>query len=178
LGQQTTWARAISYFTKTRQMKNFIRATFLILTLSVGLIAFTFIANDTPNINPIQEDQIQISSGYGMRTHPITHKEKMHTGIDFIAAKGTPVVATANGKILKIEFNPEGYGNKITIQHINNLRTIYAQLETVKVKEGQEVSQKDIIGTVGSSGKSTGPHLHYEIELNQKKVDPSLYINK
>ena len=150
----------------------------IIMFLLMGF-AFTNKSSTEPSINPIKaNDIIKISSSYGMRVHPITKEKRMHSGIDFIAKIGTPVLSTANGKVVTVEYNQTGYGNKIVIEHANNLKTVYAQLEEIKVEEGQTVNQNDIIGTVGSSGTSTGPHLHYEVLQNNIPVDPKPYLSK
>jgi len=142
-------------------------------------LAFTKINNPVPSINPIQNsDIIKISSSFGMRKHPISKEEKMHNGCDIIAKLGVPVHATADGIVLSIEFNDTGYGNKVVIQHVNSIKTLYAQLNEIKAEEGQKVSQNDVIGTVGSSGASTGPHLHYEVIDHDKHVDPENYFAK
>ena len=148
----------------------------ILFSVSIGLLSFKSSSHEVPNIYPIQEMDVEIGSSYGMRIHPFTKEKKMHEGVDFIAKLGTPVVATADGKVIEVAFLSEGYGNKITIQHANKVTTIYAQLDKVKVTEGQLVSQMDVIGTVGSSGRSTTPHLHYEIELDKVNVDPLTYI--
>ena len=157
-------------------MKQVLHFKFLLISVFIGgLLSFTFTHSSTPTIYPLK-GEVTISSKYGKRVHPISHESKMHNGIDFKAELGTSVIATADGIVLKVEFLPKGYGNKITIQHDGNIQTIYAQLETVKVKEGDQVSQKDIIAAVGNSGKSTGPHLHYEVIVNHNFVDPLQFI--
>ena len=158
-------------------MKSLYKFGVLFISL-LTLFAFTKPGHKTPNILPIESSNLtKVSSGYGMRTHPITHTKKMHTGIDYVAPLGTPVLATADGKVTKIVHQDKGYGNQITITHSKNIKTIYSQLDETNVELGQKVSQKDVIGTVGNSGASTGPHLHYEIEVNSTKVDPATYIN-
>jgi murein DD-endopeptidase MepM/ murein hydrolase activator NlpD len=159
-------------------MKHFLK--FSIVLLFLGLIVFAFKKpnQNIPNISPIKPSELlKKSSGFGMRAHPITKAMKMHNGVDFVAHVGTSVMATADGKIVKIEHKDSGYGNNIIIKHSNGFKTRYAQLQDIKVEIGQKVNQRDLIGTVGSSGTSTGPHLHYEIEFNGNKVDPEYYIN-
>jgi murein DD-endopeptidase MepM/ murein hydrolase activator NlpD len=149
-----------------------------LLVLFISLLAFTKSVHKTPTISPIEESMLaQISSGYGMRTNPITKEQKMHLGIDFVAPVGTPVLATADGTITHISHSESGYGNQVTITHAQNFKSIYSQLSLIHVELGQKVSQKDVIAGVGNSGTSSGPHLHYEIEINDKKVDPAAYIN-
>jgi murein DD-endopeptidase MepM/ murein hydrolase activator NlpD len=160
-------------------MKLLKRVGFPMLGIFISAMAFTYITNAIPNINPIEQSDIEkISSTFGERVHPVTHEKKMHNGIDFVAAKGTKVMATADGKVVSTIQSKTGYGNFIIIQHENNVTTLYAQLDKILVEAGREVSQKDIIGTVGSSGTSTGPHLHYEVMVNDVKVDPKPYLSK
>jgi beta-lactamase regulating signal transducer with metallopeptidase domain len=132
-----------------------------------------------PSIKPVRdEDLIKISSGYGMRIHPITKKKKMHKGVDFVAKMGTPVIATADGRIIKKTFEQEGkgYGRYIAIQHDNVYVSVYTQLSKFNVEVGDVVKQGDVIGYVGSSGISTGPHLHYEVHKNGERVNPADYF--
>lgn len=129
-------------------------------------------------IQPIEDSKCIISSTYGMRMHPIKKVKKMHNAIDYKASKGTPVTASANGVVIKQEFIEGGYGNLIAIQHSNNFVTIYAQLSEFKTEIGRKVKQGEIIGLVGSSGMSTGPHLHFEIRKDGEHVNPADYIKK
>ncbi|MDR7093307.1 M23 family metallopeptidase [Hydrogenophaga laconesensis] len=113
----------------------------------------------------------RVSSGYGMRFHPITGGRKAHMGVDYAAPTGTPVRTIGDGTV---EFAGEqrGYGNVIYIKHRNNQMTVYAHLSRIGVRKGQRVSQGDFIGAVGSTGASTGPHLHLEFRDNGVHVDP------
>jgi len=117
----------------------------------------------------------EVTSGFGMRMHPIKKVKKMHKGVDFKAPMGTPVQATSDGKIVKAEYH-KGYGNHIVIQHDEHYKSLYAQLSRMDVKVGQEVKKGDIIGAVGSSGMSTGPHLHYEVLKDGKNEAPAAYL--
>lgn len=121
--------------------------------------------------NPVSNTRI--SSGYGMRRHPILGYKKMHTGIDFAAPKGTPIYATGSG-IIDFIGRKGGYGNYIAIRHNATLKTAYAHLNGFKsgLKKGQRVKQGDLIGYVGTTGRSTGPHLHYEVLVNNQHVNP------
>lgn len=131
-----------------------------------------------PSICPIKEKDIVSTSGFGWRTHPITKKKDFHQGIDLKATEGTPVLASADGIIVKREFLEEGkgYGRVIVINHGNTYSTVYAQLSEFKVNLGDKVKQGDVIGLVGHSGLSTGPHLHYEVLKDGKNVDPKDYF--
>ncbi len=113
----------------------------------------------------------RLSSGFGMRFHPILNYSRMHQGIDFAAPTGTPVVASAAGRVQQAGWGG-GYGNMVTIDHGNGVQTRYAHLHRMNVRVGQQVTQGQQIGQVGSTGLSTGPHLHYEVWQNGRPVDP------
>tara|TARA_B100000902_G_scaffold365033_1_gene385599 strand:- start:57591 stop:58562 length:972 start_codon:yes stop_codon:yes gene_type:complete len=131
-----------------------------------------------PSIQPVaNKDLKRMVSGYGMRIHPVYKTMKMHEGMDFTAAIGTPVYATGNGKIEKIEDKKSGYGKHIIINHNYGYKTLYAHLNKILVKEGDLVTRGDIIGHVGNTGLSVGPHLHYEVHKNNIKEDPSYYYH-
>ena len=114
----------------------------------------------------------RLSSGFGMRKHPILGFNKMHRGTDFAAPKGTPVMASGNGKIIKAKWCGGG-GNCIKIKHNSTYSTIYAHLSAFArgIRSGKRIKQGEIIGYVGSTGMSTGPHLHYEVIENGKKIN-------
>ena len=118
-------------------------------------------------------DGARISSSYGMRKHPISGFNKLHKGVDFAAPKGTPIYAGGNG-IIEFVGRNGGYGKYIRIRHNNSYKTAYAHLNSYKkgIYKGLRVNQGEIIGYVGSTGKSTGPHLHYEIIFNGKQINP------
>ncbi len=121
----------------------------------------------------VKKDFKTISSPFGYRKHPILQKNKLHAGIDLVAPKGSAVLATANGVIQKSMYQ-KGYGNHIVIAHFSTLETLYAHLWITLVRKGDMVTQGQIIGFVGETGLATGPHLHYEIRMNNKKIDPML----
>lgn len=113
----------------------------------------------------------RISSGFGMRRHPVLGYSKMHKGADFAAPTGTPIYASGDGVITKAgRFG--AYGNYVRIRHRSDLDTAYAHMSKIKVKNGQRVKQGDVIGYVGTTGRSTGPHLHYEVLVSNKQVNP------
>jgi murein DD-endopeptidase MepM/ murein hydrolase activator NlpD len=114
-------------------------------------------------------------SGFAYRFHPILLRKKFHTGIDFPADLGTPIMVTAYGKVIKVQKLRGGYGNVVTIQS-GDYTTIYAHCFEIFVEEGDYVSKGDIIASVGSSGLSTGPHLHYEVRYKGKPLNPRDYI--
>ncbi|MBQ4820595.1 M23 family metallopeptidase [Aquimarina sp. MMG016] len=132
----------------------------------------------TPLFFPINKDDfINISSHYGYRYHPIDHKQKKHLGIDLVAKKGKAVFASADGIVIKSDYQ-KGYGNRIIIYHIGGAKTLYAHLWRSIVKPGQKVSQGQRIGFVGATGKVTGPHLHYEVWIQDKKINPLVFWKK
>lgn len=116
-----------------------------------------------------------VSSPYGARTDPFLGQTAMHTGLDFRANRGTPIKATGSGIVALSKYNG-GYGLSVEILHDNGLVTRYAHMQKLLVSEGQRVNISDIIGTVGNTGRSTGPHLHYEVRLNGKPVNPMHFI--
>ncbi len=126
-----------------------------------------------PAIQPVQnKDLKRMASGYGMRIDPIYKTRKMHTGMDFSAPKGTPVFATGNARVKRINRSRRGYGNHIILDHGFNYETLYAHLSEIKVYRGQNIKRGEIIGYVGNTGKSTAPHLHYEVLKNGGHVNP------
>lgn len=131
-----------------------------------------------PVISPIKPDSIRrISDVFGKREcHPVLKIPSFHSGIDFSANIRTPVLATANGVVVDVRYSKRGYGNKVVLQHDFDYRTLYAHLNDIDVSIGDTVKIGQTIGTVGSTGLSTGPHLHYEVQLSKKPIDPlSLY---
>jgi murein DD-endopeptidase MepM/ murein hydrolase activator NlpD len=129
-----------------------------------------------PAVMPISnKDLTRTASGWGWRIHPIYKIRKFHYGMDFTAPTGTDVYVTGDGVVEDTESSLRGYGNKITINHGFGYKTIYGHLNGFNVKPGQIVHRGDIIGFVGNTGLSTAPHLHYEVELNNDKVNPVNY---
>jgi len=118
----------------------------------------------------------RVSSNYGYRKDPFHKRKALHTGIDFSAGTGTPVISTADG-IVKSAGWRKGYGKCIVIQHYSGYKTLYGHLSKIKVIKGQKVKSGDLIGKVGSTGRSTGPHLHYEVYKNGKRINPKNYLN-
>ncbi len=132
-----------------------------------------------PSIKPIQEDKLKRKirhlSGYGFRIHPVHKVKKFHKGIDFTCPRGTAIQATGNGVVKKVEKRRSGYGKNVLIDHGFGFETLYAHMNDIDVKTGQKVTKGQKIGTVGSSGTSTAPHLHYEVRINGKAVNPIDY---
>lgn len=130
-----------------------------------------------PAIQPISnKDLKRLSSYYGYRPDPIYKVRKFHKGVDFSAPQGTPVFATGDGVVKNIKRSHRGYGNTIEIDHGYGYTTFYAHLKSFKVKKGQKVKRGEIIGAVGNTGKSTAPHLHYEVRKNGHTVNPIYYF--
>lgn len=126
-------------------------------------------------ICPIQKGVFKITSPYGMRIHPISKKEKKHIGIDLKAEENTDILASSDGKVIKVEYD-QNYGNYLVIQHMNNVLTLYSKMNKIYVKKGNIVKSGTVIGTVGNTGISTGAHLHFEIIKDRKRVNPEDYI--
>jgi hypothetical protein len=128
-----------------------------------------------PAIQPISNKKLKhMASGYGYRIHPIYKTRIYHWGMDFSAPKGTPIYATGNGRVVEAE-STRGYGNQVVINHGYGYKTRYAHMQKINVRRGQKVKRGDVIGYVGSTGSSTGPHLHYEVEKGKKRVNPVYY---
>ena len=126
-----------------------------------------------PAIQPVKnEDLKQMASGYGYRSDPFTKIRKFHYGMDFTARTGTPIYATVDGVVYKADASLSGYGNHIEINHGYGYKTLYAHLSKYNCRPGQRVKRGDIIGYVGSTGRSQAPHLHYEVFKGSERVNP------
>jgi murein DD-endopeptidase MepM/ murein hydrolase activator NlpD len=130
-----------------------------------------------PAIQPIANRQlIALASGFGLRIHPVYKVKKMHNGIDFAAEIGTPIYATADGKVITVDVKFSGYGKMVEIDHGFGYKTRYAHMHDFNVRTGQNIKRGDLIGYVGNTGLSTAPHLHYEVHINGAQVDPVHYF--
>lgn len=139
----------------------------------------TVFQQNKPEILPLaEEDVLRVTSYFGMRKDPISGDQKMHYGMDFSANTGKPVVSTASGTVEKTETLSGGYGKYIQIKHDGQYQTLYAQLSEINVELGDKVEKGQAIGKVGSTGHSTGPHLHYEVIKDGKRVDPRGFFEK
>ncbi|MFO7896313.1 MAG: M23 family metallopeptidase [Candidatus Cloacimonadales bacterium] len=118
-------------------------------------------------------DRMHVSSAFGYRIHPISGKRKLHTGIDLRGWTGTPVYAVTSGTVIKAKNSGDGYGNDVRIRHDNGMISQYAHLHAIKTRYGRRVRKGQLIGTVGSTGYSTGPHLHFGVQQNGRWVNPS-----
>lgn len=134
------------------------------------------INNTLPTTSPIQTDDfIVITSPYGNRIHPFTKKLAFHKGIDISAKIGSPIYSTAKGVVAEAKYSKYGYGNKIVVEHNYGFETLYAHIDSIYVSVGDTINKNQQIGTVGNTGRSTGPHLHYEIKKNKVLIDPMVF---
>jgi len=130
-----------------------------------------------PAIQPVHnQDLKRLSSFYGYRPDPIYKVKKFHHGVDFSAAQGTAIYATGEGKVINIKHSRRGYGNQVEIDHGYGYTTLYAHLKDILVKKGEPVKRGQEIATVGNTGKSTAPHLHYEVRKNGRTVNPIYFF--
>lgn len=129
-----------------------------------------------PAIQPVSnKDLTRIASGFGYRIHPIYGIPKMHNGLDFTAPQGTPIYATGDGVVTTAGVG-NGTGNHVVINHGYGYETVYMHMVRIKAQEGQHVKRGEVIGWVGSTGASTGPHCHYEVHINGEPVDPVYFF--
>lgn len=129
-----------------------------------------------PAIQPVSNQELnRIASGFGMRIHPIYGIAKMHSGLDFTAPQGTPIYATGDGVVTTAEYGT-GTGNHVIINHGYGYETEYLHMVRIKARRGQRVKRGEVIGWVGSTGASTGPHCHYEVHINGNAVDPVYFF--
>ncbi|KLI64655.1 M23 family metallopeptidase [Aurantiacibacter marinus] len=131
------------------------------------------ISVSVPSRMPV--DGVTLTSGFGMRDHPILRRRARHNGVDLAAPTGTPVYATADG-VVEMAQRYSSYGNYVQIGHGGDIETRYAHLSSYTVSAGEEVRMGDLIGYVGSTGRSTGPHLHYEVRVANEAVNPIPYM--
>jgi murein DD-endopeptidase MepM/ murein hydrolase activator NlpD len=129
-----------------------------------------------PSIKPVREDHLKRNilklSGFGYRLHPVHGVKKFHKGIDFTAPRGTAIISSGDGKVVRVENKKRGYGKNIIIDHGYGYTTLYGHLSKIDVKVGDKVTRGQIIGKIGSTGTSTAPHLHYEVRISGKAVNP------
>lgn len=135
-------------------------------------------ASCVPTIPPLFLNHIKFSSGFGVRVDPIEGGGRMHTGVDFAGHQGEPIYATGNGRVAEVDYSFFGYGNEVVIDHGFGYRTRYAHLSRAIVRPGAYVQRGQQIALMGSTGRSTGTHLHYEVEYRGSKVNPMNYFKK
>ncbi len=130
-----------------------------------------------PAIQPVSNKNLnRIGGSFGYRVDPVYKDIRFHQGLDFTAPSGTPIYATADGTVTAAGFSTDGYGNKVMINHGYGYQTLYGHMVRVKARVGQSVKRGEVIGYIGSTGKSTGPHCHYEVIKKGIKVDPVYYF--
>ncbi|MFY8024105.1 MAG: M23 family metallopeptidase [Sediminibacterium sp.] len=130
-----------------------------------------------PSIQPVSNKNLnRVSSGFGYRIDPVYKDRRLHPGLDFTAPAGTPIYATADGVVKDAGFNTGGYGNRVVVNHGFGYETLYAHMVRIKARVGSKVKRGEVIGYVGSTGKSTGPHLHYEVHKNGTQLDPIYFF--
>ncbi|MEZ4722090.1 MAG: N-acetylmuramoyl-L-alanine amidase [Flavobacteriales bacterium] len=178
--------------TKLNQLKSPImkKVLFLITVPVVGMLFYAFsvqyvtktvVTNEPssevkPFILPIEAGAITKISPFGLRSDPLNESRKFHSGIDFVAQKGVPVIAAGSGVVTKVEHSMEGYGMHLEITHENGLVSRYAHLDQFAVEQGQRVQQGSLIAYNGNTGRSTGPHLHFEVLRNDSTLDPEMFL--
>jgi murein DD-endopeptidase MepM/ murein hydrolase activator NlpD len=133
--------------------------------------------SDIPTIWPLKDVRGWVTQVFGPQIHPVHRYWYLHRGVDIAFGMGIPIMATANGKVIESDYDKNGFGNFLILQHKYGFKTRYAHLQRKLVDVGQEVSQGDVIGTMGNSGYSTGPHLHYEVTIGTQLVDPVKFLN-
>lgn len=164
----------------TTQKMDFLDRQLYIQSQSFDEVVNLFKQNDEmlkciPAIQPVSnKDLKKTASGYGMRIDPIYKTSKFHEGMDFSASTGTPIYATGNGTVTKAGWQ-SGYGRVVVINHGYGYETLYAHMNKIDVRKGQKVIRGEVIGEVGNTGKSTGPHLHYEVHVKGRVVNPVNY---
>lgn len=138
---------------------------------------FPKVLDEIPSTMPLYKKNSVLTSHYGLRKHPIHRITKNHFGIDLAAAIGSDVFATASGEVEAATLSSKGHGNHVVIVHPNGFKTLYAHLDSFSVKKGDIINAQQLIGKVGTTGQSTGPHLHYEIIKNGVHIDPMPSFN-
>jgi murein DD-endopeptidase MepM/ murein hydrolase activator NlpD len=159
---------------------NYKKQIMKVITLTVvALLAYLPIFNlpqdAPPSFHPLGES-FKITATFGTCFHPVTKAKRMHKGIDFKAPMGTPVKAGGAGIVKAVNYHKDGYGTHIIIEHTDGYETMYAHLSEALVKKGTEVEPGQMIGKVGTTGASTGPHLHYEVRKDGEPTDPMAYL--
>ena len=130
-----------------------------------------------PQVRPTSYSQTKVSSGFGYRRDPFTRRGAMHYGLDFKGPIGAPIYAAAKGRVSFVGRKP-GYGNVVEVSHGNGVMTRYAHLSRFAAKVGDRVEAGDVIAALGNTGRSTGPHLHFEVRTNDRAVDPRPFLEK
>jgi murein DD-endopeptidase MepM/ murein hydrolase activator NlpD len=153
-------------------------ATVPIKEIGALIYSHNALLTEIPSIWPIKGGIGHISMNFGQNENPFTGQFYIHKGIDLSTYRqGDPIVTTADGQVVTVDFDPGGFGNYVIIKHKHGFYTRYAHMLSVRVKTGQRVQQGDVIGYIGNTGLSTGPHVHYEVHIGSDVVDPYRYLN-
>lgn len=166
-------APLVPTFNETLAEYNYLRSTH-VASRSRNIFARSVDMNIMPAAWPIMG---RLMGGFGNRMDPFSGEGAMHTGVDISAPMGTPVKATADGIVIHANWNA-GYGRCVIVDHGNGYQTWYAHLSSISVVDGQEIRQGEVVGAVGMSGRSTGPHLHYEVRMNSTPINPYRFLAK
>lgn len=169
----------IEMITKNKSKKRkSIRYVLILPLCGLLLMAFAAATGSKPSIFPIKDGEYKrIASGFGNRVDPVSKTTRLHGGVDISANTGTAVMATGAGTITKASDGKQ-WGNLVIIDHGNGFETWYAHLDAISVEEGKTIKLGEVLGSVGNTGRSFGPHLHYEVHVNGKRVDPKEYYDK
>jgi len=173
-GDRDTLAEITNLKTLRTNLENF---TSTLDDMGLILAGQKSLLSDIPTGWPLKDTNGWVTQVFGPSVHPFGGYWYLHRGLDLAFLYGTPIVSTANGKVVKIDYDPGGFGLYIDIQHKYGFKTRYAHLQRQLVELGEVVSQGDMIGTMGSSGQSTGSHLHYEVMIGTQLVDPVKFLN-
>ncbi|BDX37587.1 hypothetical protein CYCD_09420 [Tenuifilaceae bacterium CYCD] len=133
--------------------------------------------NTIPILTPVPKAKSKITSPFGVRMHPTLHRPIKHNGVDFGSGRSADVYASANGKVILAEYN-RSFGNYIIVEHKDGTSSLYAHLEKITTAKGQQIKKGDLIGYTGSTGRSSGPHLHYEVRVSGIPVNPQGYLKE
>lgn len=133
--------------------------------------------NTIPVLTPVPKPKSKITSPFGMRRHPTLHRNVKHNGVDFGSGRNAEVYASANGKVILAEYN-RSFGNYIIVEHKDGTSSLYAHLQKIATSKGKQVKKGDLIGYTGSTGRSSGPHLHYEVRVSGIPVNPNGYLKE
>ncbi len=140
--------------------------------------SYSALLTEIPSLWPIKDGRGHISFSFGQNINPFTKQYYMHKGIDLSTYRqGDPIIATADGQVVTVDFDGGGFGNYVIIKHKHGFYTRYAHMLSIRAKIGQRVQQGEVIGYIGNTGLSTGPHLHYEVHIGSDVVDPKKYLN-
>ncbi len=169
---------ALREIAEVQSLRNYLKSTIEPMNeISTVLLSQKELLIDIPTRWPLKGVRGRITNNFGPSIHPFTGQWYLHKGIDIAYGYNIPIISTARGKVVDVNYEPMGFGWFVLIRHKYGFYTKYAHLDKVIVKKGQEVHQGQIVGTMGSSGLSTGPHLHYEVRIGAQVVDPGKFLS-